>query len=100
MRRLIAMIALLAALGSGLGCCHHIAGKNDCGWNPSDYPIGPPSPPYPVAPPPPVPETKAPEQIPRSITNSVGSTASPAGGDISNLKPIESPFAPTAGGPN
>jgi hypothetical protein len=66
MRRQIAALALLGGLAAG--CCHHIAGKSDCGYNPSDYPIGPPTAPYPatVAPPVPVPE-KGPDVIPKSI---------------------------------
>jgi hypothetical protein len=47
MRRKIALVALLGGLAAGLGC-HHIAGKTDCGYNPSDYPIGGPTPPYPA----------------------------------------------------
>ena len=49
MRRMIAMIAVLGGLAAGLGC-QHIAGKSDCGYHPSDYPIGAPTPPYPSAP--------------------------------------------------
>jgi hypothetical protein len=55
MRRNIAIVALLGGLASGFGC-HHIGGKSDCGYNPSDYPIGPPTPPYP--------STLAPTKIP------------------------------------
>jgi hypothetical protein len=51
MRRKIALIAVLGGLAAGLGC-NHIAGKSDCGFNPSDYPIGPPTPAYPIYPPP------------------------------------------------
>jgi hypothetical protein len=63
MRRKIAMVALLGGLAAGLGC-HHIAGKFDCGYNPSDYPIGPPTPPYPSVLAPKVPVT----DIPKSNT--------------------------------
>jgi len=49
MRRKIAMIAVLGGLAAGLGC-NHIGGKQDCGFNPSDYPIAAPTPPYPAAP--------------------------------------------------
>jgi hypothetical protein len=49
MRRMIAMIAVLGGLSAGLGC-QHIGGKSDCGFNPADYPVGPPTPPYPSAP--------------------------------------------------
>jgi hypothetical protein len=49
MRRKIAMVALLGGLAAGLGC-HHIAGKNDCGYNPSDYQLSGPTPPYPSTP--------------------------------------------------
>jgi len=47
MCRKIAIFALLGGLAAGLGC-HHIAGTSDCGYNPSDYPIGQPTPPYPA----------------------------------------------------
>jgi len=57
MRRKIALVALLGGLAAGLGC-HHIAGKTDCGYNPSDYPIGGPTPPYPTTPAPSVPVSK------------------------------------------
>jgi hypothetical protein len=68
MNRKIAMLALLGGMAAGLGC-HHIAGKSDCGYNPSDYPIGPPTPPYPSAPAPPViVKEKIPDQIPRTTT--------------------------------
>jgi hypothetical protein len=56
----IAIVALLGVLAAGLGC-HHIAGKSDCGYNPSDYPIGPPTPPYPTTPAP-----KVSDVIPKS----------------------------------
>jgi hypothetical protein len=49
MRRKIAMIAVLGGLAAGLGC-HHIAGKADCGYNPANYPIAPPTPPAPSYP--------------------------------------------------
>ena len=49
MRRRIAMIAVLGGLAVGFGC-HHIGGKSDCGYSPSDYQIGAPTPPYPSAP--------------------------------------------------
>jgi hypothetical protein len=80
MRRMIAMLALLGGLSAG--CFHHIAGKNDCGYNPADYPIGPPTPPYPttVAPPVPVSKDKLPDTIPKSINNNPikpGETDSP-----------------------
>jgi hypothetical protein len=61
MRSKIAIVALLGVLAAGLGC-HHIAGKSDCGYNPSDYPIGPPTPPYPATPAP----TKVSDTIPKS----------------------------------
>ena len=69
MRRMIAILALLGGLAAG--CCHHIAGKNDCGYNPADYPIGPPTPPHPttVAPAVPVSKEKIPDTIPKSINN-------------------------------
>jgi hypothetical protein len=57
MRRKIAMVALLGGLAAGLGC-HHVGGKFDCGYNPADYPIGPPTVPYPTAPAPNVPPPK------------------------------------------
>lgn len=60
MRCKIAIVAFLGVLAAGLGC-HHIAGKSDCGYNPSDYPIGPPTPPYPAT----LAPTKIPE-IPKS----------------------------------
>jgi hypothetical protein len=47
MRRTIATLALLGGLAAGLGC-QHIAGKSDCGWHPSDYPIAGPTAPYPI----------------------------------------------------
>ncbi len=49
MRRKIAMIAVLGGLAAGLGC-QHIAGKSDCGYNPSNYPIPAQSTPYPTFP--------------------------------------------------
>jgi hypothetical protein len=49
MRRMIAMIAVLGGLAAGLGC-QHIGGKSDCGYSPSDYPIGAATPPYPSSP--------------------------------------------------
>jgi hypothetical protein len=49
MRRKIAMIAVLGGLAAGLGC-QHIGGKSDCGYHPSDYPIGAPTPPHPSIP--------------------------------------------------
>lgn len=66
MRRKIAMVALLGGLAAGLGC-HHIAGKSDCGYNPSDYPISGPTPPYPTTPAPSVPvmKDKGSDQIPK-----------------------------------
>ena len=72
MRFKIAMVALLSGITAGLGCCHHIAGKNDCGYNPSDYPIGPPTPPYPstLAPSVPASKDKVPDQIPRTTSGS------------------------------
>jgi hypothetical protein len=36
-------------LTAGLGC-QHIGGKSDCGWHPSNYAIGAPTPPYPTYP--------------------------------------------------
>jgi hypothetical protein len=73
MNRKIAMLALLGGLAAGLGC-NHIAGKSDCGYNPSDYPIGPPTPPYPSTPALPVPPSKdkAPDQIPRTTSGGSG----------------------------
>jgi hypothetical protein len=68
MYRKIAMVALLGSLAAGLGCCHHIGGKSDCGYNPSDYPIGPPTPPYPSA----LPSSVPPDQIPKSINKTSG----------------------------
>jgi hypothetical protein len=49
MRRKIALLAVLGGLTAGLGC-QHIGGKSDCGFHPSDYQIGPPTPPYPTYP--------------------------------------------------
>jgi hypothetical protein len=49
MRRKLAMIAVLGGLAAGLGC-QHIGGKSDCGYNPADYAIGPPTQPYPTYP--------------------------------------------------
>ena len=49
MRRKIALLAVLGGLTAGLGC-QHIGGKSDCGFHPSDYHIGPPTPPYSTAP--------------------------------------------------
>ncbi len=49
MRRKIATAAVLGGLAAGLGC-YHIGGTSDCGWNPADYPIGPPTPAYPAYP--------------------------------------------------
>jgi hypothetical protein len=48
------MIAVLGGLAVGFGC-HHIGGKHDCGYNPSCYEIGGPTPPYPSTPAPGVP---------------------------------------------
>jgi hypothetical protein len=42
-------MGVLALLGGALGC-QHVAGKCDCGYNPSDYQIQGPTPPYPAAP--------------------------------------------------
>ena len=71
MRRKIAMVALLGGLAAGLGC-HHIAGKNDCGYNPSDYPIGGPTPPYSSAPAPrvPAPVEKVPDKQVEKMSDS------------------------------
>ena len=49
MRRFIALFVMFAALVAALGC-NHIGGKCDCGYNPNDYPISPPTNPYPAAP--------------------------------------------------
>jgi hypothetical protein len=49
MRRLIALLAVLGGLTAGLGC-QHIGGKHDCGYHPSDFAIGSPTPPYPTYP--------------------------------------------------
>ncbi|HVK07740.1 MAG TPA: hypothetical protein VM597_03075 [Gemmataceae bacterium] len=49
MRRKIALLAVLGGLTAGLGC-QHIGGKSDCGYHPSDYAIGSPTPPYPTYP--------------------------------------------------
>ena len=49
MRRYIALTFVFAVLVTSLGC-QHIAGKSDCGWNPSDYPIHPPTTPYATVP--------------------------------------------------
>jgi hypothetical protein len=57
MRRKIALLAVLGGLTAGLGC-QHIAGKSDCGWHPSNYAIGSPTPPYPTYPVPDVPLKK------------------------------------------
>jgi hypothetical protein len=38
-------LGVLALLGAALGC-QHVAGKCDCGYNPSDYPLHPPTNPY------------------------------------------------------
>ena len=74
MRRTIATVALLGGLVSGLGC-HHIGGKSDCGYNPADYPIGPPTPPYPSAlPTPPV------KPIPPDIHGGVDASVDKASG--------------------
>lgn len=81
MHRMIAMAALVGGLTAALGC-HHIGGKSDCGYNPADYPIGPPTPPYPSIPAPPPPE-KVPDKIPGSIFKSSAETgaADPTGLD-------------------
>ena len=55
MRRKIALLAVLGGLTAGLGC-RHIGGKSDCGYHPSDFVIGSPTPPYPTYPVPSVPE--------------------------------------------
>ena len=49
MRRFIALLTVFVALVAALGC-QHIGGKCDCGFNPSDYPIHPPTDPHPTAP--------------------------------------------------
>lgn len=49
MRRYIALMGLFAALVAALGC-QHIGGKCDCGYNPNDYQILPPTNPLPAAP--------------------------------------------------
>ncbi len=66
MRFKIALIALLGGVTAGLGCCQHIGGKSDCGFNPADYPIGVPTTPYPTTPAArvPAPVEKIPEKIP------------------------------------
>ncbi|MBA4067928.1 MAG: hypothetical protein C0501_30345 [Isosphaera sp.] len=61
MRRKIATAAVLGGLAAGLGC-YHIGGTSDCGWQPADYPIGPPTPAYPIYP---VPAASA-DPIPKS----------------------------------
>ena len=73
MRRLIAMMAVLGGMTAGLGC-QHIGGKSDCGFHPSDYPIGAPTPPYPSAPAPAVTKVKGgidriPDVTPKGIDN-------------------------------
>ena len=68
MRRKIAMVALLGGLAAGIGC-QHIGGKFDCGYNPSDYPIGPPTPPYPTTLAPNVqPKDKGSDTVPKGKT--------------------------------
>jgi hypothetical protein len=78
MHRKIAMVALLGGMAAGLGC-HHIAGKSDCGYNPADYPIGPPTPPYPstLAPSVPASKDKVPDQIPRTIKGDADKSMDP-----------------------
>jgi len=49
MRRFIALMSVFAALVAALGC-HHVGGKCDCGYNPSDYQITGPTNPYASAP--------------------------------------------------
>lgn len=73
MRRRILMTAVLGVLAAGFGC-RHVGGKCDCGANPADAVIHPPTPPYPTAPAPgmtpaaPIPgtkvETKTPDRLP------------------------------------
>jgi hypothetical protein len=58
MRRYIALTFVFAALVVSLGC-QHVGGKCDCGYNPSDYPIHPPTNPYASAPAPAVPAPPA-----------------------------------------
>ncbi len=64
MRQKIAIVTVLGVLAAGLGC-RHIGGKNDCGFNPADYPILPPTAPYHSYPAPPV-EIK--EMIPKAAS--------------------------------
>jgi hypothetical protein len=49
MCRKLAMIAVLGGLAAGLGC-QHIGGKDDCGYNPANYPMPAPTTPYEVFP--------------------------------------------------
>ncbi len=49
MRRYIALMSVFAALVAALGC-HHIGGKCDCGFHPSDYEIQGPTNPHASAP--------------------------------------------------
>jgi hypothetical protein len=49
MRRYIAFVVMGAVVAASLGC-RHVAGRCDCGYNPADYPINPPTNPYPAAP--------------------------------------------------
>ncbi len=68
MRRRILMTALVGVLAAGFGC-RHVGGKCDCGANPADAVIHPPTPPYPTAPAPGlVPGNPAPAPAPRVET--------------------------------
>lgn len=49
MRRYCALMVACAALALALGC-RHVGGKCDCGYNPADYPIHPPTNPHASAP--------------------------------------------------
>jgi hypothetical protein len=45
MRRRIALTSVLGLLLAGMGC-NHIAGRNDCQFQPGDYDLPSPTPPY------------------------------------------------------
>lgn len=50
MRRILASVAACAALALVAVGCQHVAGKCDCGYNPSDYAITGPTDPHASAP--------------------------------------------------
>jgi hypothetical protein len=62
MRRIVALAAVFGSFAAGLGC-KHVGGTCDCGHDPAQAVITPPSQPYPATGQP-IPGTPVPEKMP------------------------------------